>query len=75
MLLISGMVVLNCATCKRRTLNRKSDGLRDGRPGFESRQKQEISLLSIAFRADLGLTQPPSQWVWGLFARIKASGA
>jgi hypothetical protein len=44
-----------------------SDGLRAGRPGFDSRQGQEIFLYSTASRQVLGSTQPPTQWVPGLF--------
>jgi hypothetical protein len=40
-----------------------SDGLRAGRPEFYSRQGQEIFLLFTAPRPELGLTQPPVEWV------------
>jgi hypothetical protein len=38
---------------------------RDGRTGFDSRQRQEIFLFSRASRTALGSTQPPIQWVPG----------
>jgi hypothetical protein len=44
---------------------RYSSGLRDGGPGFDSRQGKEIFLYSTASRATLGPTQPPIQWVPG----------
>jgi hypothetical protein len=34
-----------------------------GRPGFDSRQGQEIILYSTASRPALGTTQPPVEWV------------
>jgi hypothetical protein len=40
-----------------------SDGLRAGRPGFDSRQAHEIFLLSTASRPTLGPTQPPIKGV------------
>jgi hypothetical protein len=40
-------------------------GARAGRPGFNSRQGQEIFLYSTASRPALGLTQPPVQWMPG----------
>jgi hypothetical protein len=40
-----------------------SDGLRVGRPGFDSRQGHESFLLSTATRPSLGPTQPPMIWV------------
>jgi hypothetical protein len=36
-----------------------------GRPGFESRQEQGISVYSTALRPPLGSTQPPIQLVLG----------
>jgi hypothetical protein len=39
--------------------------LRAGRPGFDSRQGQEIFLYFTSSRPALGLTQPPVQWVPG----------
>jgi hypothetical protein len=42
-----------------------SDGLRSGRPGFDSRQGQQIVLFSTASSPSLGPTQPPIQWVPG----------
>jgi hypothetical protein len=39
--------------------------LRAGQPGFNSRQGQEILLISVVFRPALGPTQPPIQWVPG----------
>jgi hypothetical protein len=39
--------------------------LRAGRPGFDSRQGQEMFLRSIASRSALGPTQPPIQWGTG----------
>jgi hypothetical protein len=53
---------------------RDSDGLRAGRPGFDSRQCM-IFLFSIAYRPTLGPTQPPIQWVPGaLSAGVKRPG-
>jgi hypothetical protein len=49
-------------------LSRYSDELRAGRPGFNSRQGQEIFLFSTAPRPALGPTQPPIQWVPGAFS-------
>jgi hypothetical protein len=37
-----------------------SDGLRAGRPGFDSRQRQEIFLYAIVFRPALVLIGKPS---------------
>jgi hypothetical protein len=36
--------------------------------GFDSRKEQDIFLLLIAFRPDLGPTQTPVQWVLRLFS-------
>jgi hypothetical protein len=44
-------------------LGRYSDGLWARRPGFDSRQGQEIFLYSTLSRPALGSTQPPIQWV------------
>jgi hypothetical protein len=43
--------------------SRYSDGLRAGRPGFDSWQCKIF--LSTASRPALGVTQPPIQWVPG----------
>jgi hypothetical protein len=43
---------------------RRRDGIRAGRPGFDSRQGQEIVLFT-ASRTVLEPTQPPIQWTWG----------
>jgi hypothetical protein len=43
-------------------LSRYSDGLRAGRPGFDSRKGREIFLFSTASKPALGATQPPIQW-------------
>jgi hypothetical protein len=40
-------------------------GLRAGRPGFDSRQRQKILFYSTAFRPALGSTQPSVQWASG----------
>jgi hypothetical protein len=56
-------------------LSRYSDGLRPGRPGFDSWQEQVILLFSTASRPALGPTQPPIQWVPGIFAGGKVAGA
>jgi hypothetical protein len=40
--------------------------LRAGRPGFDSRQRQDILLFSIAPRPALGPTQSLVQWVPGV---------
>jgi hypothetical protein len=51
-----------------------SDGLRTGRPGFDSRQCK-IFLFSTAFRPTLGPTQPPIQRLPGAFSLgIKRQG-
>jgi hypothetical protein len=42
---------------------RYSDGLRAGRPCFDSRRGQETFLYSTASRPALGPTLPPIQWV------------
>jgi hypothetical protein len=34
-----------------------------GRPGFDSRQRQEVILLSTASKPALGATQRPIEWV------------
>jgi hypothetical protein len=52
-------------------LSRYSDGLRVGRPGFDSRQGQGIFLLSTASRLALGPTRPHRKWVPGLFHGVK----
>jgi hypothetical protein len=48
-------------------VSRYSDGLRAGRPGFYSRQRQETFLCCIASRPALWPTQPPVHWVPGTF--------
>jgi hypothetical protein len=49
-----------------------SDGLRAGRPGFDSRQGHEIFLFSIMPRPAVGSTHPPRQWVPGTVSpRVK----
>jgi hypothetical protein len=56
-------------------LRRYSNGLQTGRPGFDSRQGQEILLFSTGPRPSLGPTQPPIQWVPGaLSPGVKRSG-
>jgi hypothetical protein len=56
-------------------VSRYSDGLHFGRPGFDSRQGQEIVLLSLASGTTLGPTQPPIQWVPGAVSPwVKRSG-
>jgi hypothetical protein len=42
-----------------------SDWLGVGRPGFDSRQRQQIAHFSTSSRPALGSTQPPIQWVPG----------
>jgi hypothetical protein len=54
-------------------LDRYCDGLRYGRPGFDSRQGQEILLHSTASRPALGGTQPVGTGVF--FPAGKAGGA
>jgi hypothetical protein len=44
---------------------RITTGLRAGRPGYDSRQGLAF-FLAIASRSDLGLIQPPIQWVSGV---------
>jgi hypothetical protein len=56
-----------------RTPDRPGYGL-DG-PGFESRQKQNIFLISETSRQTLGPVQLPIQWVPVLFPGGKAAGA
>jgi hypothetical protein len=57
-----------------RSLSRYSDGLRAGRPGFDSRQCK-IFLFSTASRLALRLTQPPIRWVPGaLSPGVKRKG-
>jgi hypothetical protein len=43
----------------------KANRIRDGRPGFDSRQRQRISLFFIASRPVLGPTHIPTQWAVG----------
>jgi hypothetical protein len=43
-----------------------SDGLRDKEPGFDSRKGQDFFLPTVSKPA-LGPTQPPIQWLPGLF--------
>jgi hypothetical protein len=50
---------------ERGLLSRYNDGLRAGRPMFDSRQGQEIFLFSTASMPALGPTQPPIPWVPG----------
>jgi hypothetical protein len=52
---------------KQVKLSQYSDRLPAGWPGFDSWQGQEIFLISTASKPALGLTQPPVQWVPGLF--------
>jgi hypothetical protein len=51
-----------------RYLRQYSVWLRAGRSGFDPRQGQRIFLLAPASRSDLGPTQPPVQWVAGVFS-------
>jgi hypothetical protein len=46
-------------------LSRCSNGLRDGRPTFDSWQGQEIFPFTIASRPVMGPIQPPIQWTTG----------
>jgi hypothetical protein len=56
-------------------LSRYSDGLRDGRMGFDWRQRQGIFLYSTAFRSALEATQPSIKWVpEALFPGVKQPG-
>jgi hypothetical protein len=56
-------------------LSRYSDGPRAGRPGFGSRQGQEIFLFSTVSRPALRPTQPPIQWVpWAFPPWVKQPG-
>jgi hypothetical protein len=49
--------------------------LRTGRPGFDSRQRLAIFLLTTASRPVLEPTQPPIQWVpWALSLGVKRLG-
>jgi hypothetical protein len=47
----------------RQLISRYSDGLRAGRPGFDTRQLQGNFLYSIRYRRALRPTQPPVQWL------------
>jgi hypothetical protein len=49
-----------------REFSRYTNGLWNGQRGFDSRQRQESFVYSIASRPALGLTQSPNQWVRGL---------
>jgi hypothetical protein len=40
-----------------------NDGLRTGRPEFDSRLDQEVFYVSAATRLDVGLTEPFIQWI------------
>jgi hypothetical protein len=52
-----------------------SDGLQAGRPGHDSRERQEISLFSTASRPALGPTKPPVRLVSGtLSPEVKEPG-
>jgi hypothetical protein len=56
-------------------LSRYSDGLWDGRMGFDWRQEQGIFLHSTASRSGLGPIQPLIQWVpEALSPRVKQPG-
>jgi hypothetical protein len=46
-------------------LSRYSDGIRTGRPGFDSRQGMRYFLFSTASIPVLRPTQPPIQWIAG----------
>jgi hypothetical protein len=49
--------------------------LRDGRPGFDFRQGQEIFLFSTVFRPALGPTQLPIRWLPGTLSQeVKRPG-
>jgi hypothetical protein len=57
------------------SLSQYSDGLRAGRPGFESRQGYEVLLFSTTSRPVLVPIQPPIQWVAGAtFPGVKVAG-
>jgi len=43
--------------------------LRAGRPDFDTRQGLGLFLFATASRSALGTTQPPSNWILGLFPR------
>jgi hypothetical protein len=49
--------------------SRCSDGIQDGRPGFDSRQGKKMFPFSIASRPALGRTQPLSDGYLGFFPR------
>jgi hypothetical protein len=46
-------------------LSRYSDGLRAGRPGFDSRQGQELFIYSTASNLAFGPAKLPIQWAPG----------
>jgi hypothetical protein len=52
-------------------VGRYSDGLWAARPGFNSRQRQDVLLFSTASRPARGPTQPPIRWVPGGLNGIK----
>jgi hypothetical protein len=66
---------------KSREVGRRRDSsprivtwLRDGRLRFDSQHGQEIFLFTTVSRPAMKLSQPPIQWVRGLFLRGKAGG-
>jgi hypothetical protein len=55
--------------------SRYSDRLRARRPGFDSRQRQELFLYSTESKPALGPTEPPIQWVPGTISpEVKRPG-
>jgi hypothetical protein len=61
---------LRNVTLQLRWLSRHSDGLRTGRPRFNSQQEQENCLYSVAQRQVLGPTQLPIQCVPGALSPV-----
>jgi hypothetical protein len=69
-------VIVRAITAGMSVDSRYNDGLRAGRPGFDSRQGREILLFSTVSRPALGPTRPPIHWVLGtLFPAVKAARA
>jgi hypothetical protein len=73
--ILLGVWKYNLVSLRRKKPCRSQDGsvstvtwLRAGRSGFDSRQGLGIFLFTTASRPAMGPTQPPIQWVTGVFS-------